>query len=143
MKNAFLAMFLLSTVFGCKSLKKVQETDKSTSRTITERQITTRPGDTITINIPNIRYKDTTIQRVNYENKTVARVIYDDVGNQQFECISAEIKLLTEKIESLVKNDIEKKTKQENDFKPQYLFFSLGFLGVVLLLIIIFIKKPK
>ena len=139
MKNAFLACFMLVVMVSCKTAKKVTETDRSTSQTVTEREIKTRPGDTITIDIPNIRYKDTTIQRINYENKTIARVTYDDVGNQKFECMSAEINLLTEKINEMVQNDINKESEKKNEFNPQQIFYALGFLGLVFIIGILFI----
>ena len=134
MRNAFLAILLLFVVCSCKSVKKATETDRSTSQTITERQITTRPGDTITIDIPNVRYKDTIIERVDYVNKTVARVTYDDKGNQTFECMQAEIRMLTEKINEMVQNDVKRDTEQTNQFNPQHLIYAMGGLGLVLIL---------
>ena len=119
---------------GCSSLKKASTTDNSRSDTVTERKTITRPGDTVRIDIPNIRYKDTTITRVNYDTHTVASVRYDSQGNQQIDCITAEIKELTESIRSTVQNDINTKEEKKSSFNPQYLIYAIAGLALIVFL---------
>lgn len=124
-------ILILFFIIGCKSLKETTKTDNTKQTTTIERKTVTRPGDTITINIPNIRYKDTVIQRINYENKTVARVTYDTKGNQKFECLSAEFLQELELIRQEIKNDIKEIKEVKREFNPQYFIYSLIGLGIV------------
>jgi hypothetical protein len=132
--SAFAGLLL----FSCATTKKSSESDQSTRDTTIERRSITRPGDTITINIPNVRFKDTTITSVNYENRTVASVHYDKDGNQRFECLSAEMKEELELIRETLKNDKESDSERESSFNPQYFIYSLAILvGVLIILIIV------
>lgn len=116
---------------GCSTSKKALTTDNTRSDTLTERRTVTRPGDTVRIDIPNIRYKDTTITKVNYDTHTVARVRYDSQGNQQIECIQSEIKELTETIRATIQNDVKTENEKESSFNPQYIFYAIGFLTLI------------
>lgn len=129
--NIFFIIILFSFV-GCKSSKKIISDDKSTVDTVIDKTTIIRPGDTITINIPNIRYKDTVIRKTNYETKSVATVYYDKDGNQRFECLSAEIFEIRELLKESRKNNIQTKQEQKSDFNPQYFFYSIGTLGIII-----------
>jgi hypothetical protein len=110
------------------------ERDNTSKETTTRRETITRPGDTLTIDIPNIRFKDTTIQRVNYDTRTIGRVVYDSQGNQRFYCIPDEIKEQLELINEKINNDTEKKSDVERSFNPQYLIYSIaGLAGIILI----------
>jgi len=134
MKKTILSLFVTLLIFSCSTTKKLVKEDTSTKKTTTERKQITRPGDTITIDIPNIRYKDTTITRVNYENKTIARVTYDEDGNQKFECLSAEINEKLELIREEVANNIKEQNDVQRSFNPQHFIYALAFLGIVILI---------
>lgn len=134
MKKTILIAFVTLLISSCSTTRKLQKTDTSVKKTVTERKQITRPGDTITIDIPNIRYKDTVITRVNYENKTIARVRYDDEGNQRFECLSAEIDEKLELIREEVNNNIKEQNNVQRSFNPQYFIYALAILVVVVLL---------
>jgi ATP-dependent Zn protease len=134
MKKLILSVFVMLLISSCSTTKKLLKTDTSVKKTVTERKQITRPGDTITINIPNIRYKDTVITRVNYENKTIARVRYDNKGNQQFECLSAEIDEKLELIREEVNNNIKEQNDIKRSFNPQHFIYALAFLVVVILI---------
>lgn len=134
MKKMILMCFLLGMLFSCSTTRNLKKEDNTTKRTTTERRQLTRPGDTITIDIPNIRYKDTTITRVNYENKTIARVTYDNKGNQRFDCLSAEIDEKLELIREEVNNNIRENNKIDRSFNPQYFIYALAFLGIVIII---------
>lgn len=132
MKELVLIVCTALLMFSCKSTKKLIETDKGTSEKTIERTTIIRPGDTITIDIPNVRYKDTIISRTNYENRTVASVYYDKQGNQRFECLSAEMKQEFESIKETIKNDKENSTDIERSFNPQYFIYALVAFGLVI-----------
>ncbi|MBS9773803.1 MAG: hypothetical protein KGV59_01420 [Tenacibaculum sp.] len=122
---------------SCESYKKVLTTDNTKKTTITDRKEIKRKGDSLSIVIPNVRYKDTIITRVNYETKTVARVVYDKKGNQRIDCISAEINEKLESIREDIKNDIKTENENNREFKPQYFFYAIGFLGIVIIIMMI------
>ncbi len=127
-------VLLIIGLVSCEVSKKLLTTD-NTKRTITtERKSITRKGDTLSIVVPNIKYKDTTITKYNYETKTVARLVYDNQGNSRVDCISAEIKEQLETIKEDIKNDIKTKNETDNGFNPQYLVYSIMALIVVLII---------
>lgn len=143
MKKLILSLCIALSLFSCSVLKENSKNDQSEIDRSIERRLITRPGDTLTIDIPNVRYKDTTITRVNYENRTVATVRYDSQGNQQFECLSAELREEMHLIREAIKNDIQEETKTESQFSPDHFIYALAFLlfvfviGMIVLLIII------
>ncbi len=123
-------LFVIS-LYGCDLQRKLINTDKSKRTTITEEKKIIRKGDSISLIIPNIRYKDTTITRYNYETKTKVRVVYDKQGNQKIDCVSAEIKEEFKKIREDLKNDIKGQNEIQNEFKPQHLFYAIAVLIAV------------
>lgn len=137
MKKTILIAFVTLSLFSCNTAKKTIETDKSEGlKTISEHTIT-RPGDTITIDIPNVRYKDTIIERIDYINKSVARVTYDDNGNQRFECLQAEMKEEFRLLREEFKNDKKTESESETNFEPQKFIYALAILGGVIVIALI------
>jgi hypothetical protein len=100
----------------------------------TTKKLFTRAGDTVTIEIPNIKYKDTTITKINYDTRTIARVNYDSQGNKSVDCISAEVKELIEILRNEKKTDIKETEDKEHSFKPQYIFYAIGFLVLMVVI---------
>ena len=129
-----LSLFTGLFLFSCTTTKKLFKKDNSTDITTVERREVTRAGDTVTIEIPNIRYKDTTISKINYDTRTIARVNYDSQGNKSVECISAEIRELVETLRNEKKNDIKETTDKEKSFNPQYIFYAIGFLVLMVVI---------
>lgn len=126
-------IFVLFLV-GCNLQRKVLKTDNTETTTITERKNIFRKGDSLSIVIPKIVYKDTIIQKVNYETKTVARVVYDKKGNSRVDCISAEIKQELETIKQNIKNDVQTQNRTKSGFNPQYLFYAISVMIIVLII---------
>lgn len=138
MKKSILSVLTAFLLFSCGVTKETSRTDKSESDKTIERRIFTRPGDTISIDIPNIRYKDTTITRTNYETRTVASVHYDSQGNARFDCMSAELREEMELIRETLRNDIKDDNKVESEFKPQHFIYALAVLvGVIIIAMIV------
>jgi hypothetical protein len=122
-------------------MRKVVRSDNTQTDKTIERRETIRQGDTISIKIPNIIYKDTTIFRTNYETKTKIRIRYDEDGNAEADCISAEIEEKLELIRETIKNDIKNNRDSSREFNPQYFIYALAFLGVVLIVLILLILR--
>lgn len=129
-----LLILCIVSLIGCKTSKESLFNDKSRTDTFTEKKTVTRAGDTITIEIPNIRYKDTTITKINYDTKTIATVRYDSQGNQTFDCISAELKELIETMKQTTQNDIEAEEKKESEFSPQTIIYAIAGLALIVFL---------
>lgn len=138
LRKIILSVFATLFLISCGITKKTSRTDKSEGTKSVEERILTRPGDTITIDIPNIRYKDTVIERVNYDTKTIARVVYDDQGNQRFDCIPAEIKEEFRLMREEFKNDIDDEKESKHEFNPQHFIYALAVLvGVIIIALIV------
>lgn len=138
----FIYILAISLIFGCTTTKSLFErksktnTDRSIKEVETKRLV--RAGDTVTINIPNIRYKDTTITRTNTVTNTLANVTYDKYGNQRFDCISSEILELTKiirNIEEQKKEDVKEREKEKKSIISGelllYVFLGLGGLLIL------------
>lgn len=129
MKKLILLIFLMLFSFNCKSLKNKAE--KKTN--VVERVETKRAGDTLTYEIPNVVYRDTTIYVRNFEKQgsNTLRIAYDQQGNQTaIDCISDEINELKE----IITNTEEKTKVKETDFKTSTILYV--FLGLIGLLIV-------
>lgn len=137
MKKTIIILLLSSLICSCNAYKSLQKKDLTTNKTTIERKTTTRVGDTITIDVPNIRYVDTIIKRVNYENRTIASVTYDKSGNQKIECISAEIKEEIESIRNEIKNNKTENEEKEIGFNPQYFIYAIALLLLIIVIAII------
>lgn len=142
-KKTLLAITLAIALTSCGIKKNAVKT--KTDRTLTEQIKTTtfRKGDTITINVPNIRLKDTVIERVSYINKTpsIARITYDKDGNATFECLQAQIEQTNEINRQLVELIKDKDKEKEETFNPQYFIYSLVVLVLIVLLGFIYINN--
>lgn len=127
-------LFLCLLLFGCTSTKKLLEkkTKTDTVSTETGTVTSTRAGDTISILVPSIVYKDTTIYQRGKTTTLVQR--YDNEGKLRVDCISDEIN----ELKNYVKNAIEKKEEEvktkdvERGFKDIYILYL--FLGLALLM---------
>ncbi|WP_336065630.1 hypothetical protein [Mesoflavibacter sp. CH_XMU1404-2] len=129
MKKLILIVILFS-LFSCDVQKKAIK--NKTDRQLTE-QIETktyRPGDTISIDIPNIKLKDTVIERVSYKyNKpSIARVTYDENGNIKVECLQAQIEETNRINRQLLEVIKDKNQEKTENFKPQYFIYALAVL---------------
>ena len=136
-KNLFLAVLTAFFVLGCNSTKSLTKKDNTTTEKVTKSQTVTRPGDTVTISIPNIKYRDTTITRINYDTKTMVVSKFDKDGNQTIDCISAELTERLDTIEEKINNDISENSEKENSFNPQYFIYSIAALVLVVVIALI------
>ena len=132
--NKIIIIFLL--VFcSCTSAKKLTEKKTKTDTTTTSTEVgtvtSTRAGDTLTVLVPSIIYKDTTITR---RGKTTTLIQnYDKDGNLQVDCISDDIKEFKEYIIDLVEEkeeEIDESSKEvERGWQP--IFIAYGFISFI------------
>ncbi len=140
-KQAFLASIICFTMLSCETYKKIAQNDKSKAETTRETVTIKRMSDTLTIELPNIIYKDTIIEKINYQNKTLARVTYDSSGNGKVECLSGEILEIRETLNVMLQNDIQNNIEKEKSFKPQYFVYALIGLCLVLMVFMFMIQR--
>ena len=146
-KNTILFITALGLFHSCEVYKKATTRDRSSTNTVREVTEVFRKADTVTIEVPNVIYKDTVITKTSYDNKTIARITYDDRGASTFDCIPAEISERLERIEIAQQNNITNNTEKDREFKPQHLFYGMGFFLLIILLligvVIYFINKTQ
>lgn len=122
---------------GCKSLKtkKRAEIDTKTTETSLKGgfEKTTRPADTSTIYIPNLKLKDTVIYRETYRQKHI--IEYDKQGNQSISSICDEISQIRQWYQNDRKEQEQQTKTEEKDKQIDYTNFL--YIGIVFLLILI------
>jgi len=127
-------LFIILLLMSCATKKKALVTDNTRTDTFTETKKSSRQGDTVTLFVPNVKYKDTTITRTNYATNTVLRTQYDSQGNQTVECISGKIDELIQTMKQTQQNDVKSQEEKESSFNPQYIFWALG--GLVFIVVV-------
>ena len=114
---------------GCTSTKKLFEKKTDTVSTETGTVVSKRDGDTLTVSIPTVVYKDTTIYKRGKTTTLVQR--YNKAGELNVDCISDEINELKEYVKNAVEHTDESTKEVERGFKDiyiLYLFLGLGLL---------------
>ena len=143
MKKYILILLILTSCTTTKKLfEKKTKTDTTTESVETGTVTSTRDGDTLTIRVPSIVYKDTTIYKRGKTTTLIQR--YNSDGVLNVDCISDEIN----ELKNYVKNALEQKNEEtdestkdvERGFKD--IFVLYGFLGLAFLMLINhFVKK--
>lgn len=123
-------IFLFSTV-SCDIQK---EASKSTSDTASKENIETtvfRKGDTVHYDVPRVRYKDTTITRVNRQGTTI-RTIYNKEGEiKSIDCFASAIAEIKKENREFQQSLLEKDSKKTENFSSTWVLYLAG--GVVLI----------
>jgi len=137
-------IILISLAFlSCGVKKDVVKTSDKKEFTEQIKTTTFRKGDTITINVPNIKLKDTVIERVSYKNNTpsIARITYDSDGNAVFECQQALINQTNEINRQLLTALNSKDVETDAEFNPQNFLYAIIVLIVIVLAGFIYLKS--
>lgn len=148
MKNKIILILLIGLLSSCSTLKDYKQEDNTKAKTVTEVTEKTKKGGKTVLEIPNIRYKDTTIYNVNRETKTILSTRYDKQGNQKIECLEADFNEKFTRVHELIENDIKTRDLRKTDFNPQYIFYAIAVLSLILIiglgfLVFIMIKMQK
>ena len=125
-------ILLCLTLIGCKSLKDKVHDKSETKATVTETTYSKRQGDTVTVLVPNIVYKDTLITKRG--KTTTLNLKYDKNGNLDAECITKEINELKQIITDIKQKNNIKEKRKENEVPTTlilYVFLGLAFLMVI------------
>ena len=144
MKNIIYTLLVLSIV-SC-DVQKISDKVKDDSNYKENTEVKTfRQGDTVRFEIPNIKFKDTTIYRTNRQGTTI-QTIYDRQGTvKSIDCYASRIEELTRQNIEYQKNSKQKQSAKTEKFNTVWvLYFVIGIVVifvVALLLMFLYIKK--
>ena len=136
------------SVFGFLScdVQKISNKLKDSSDYKENTEIKTfRKGDTVSFEIPNIKFKDTTIYRTNRQGTTI-KTIYDNQGTvKSIDCYASRIEELTRQNIEYQKSLKEKQSAKTEEFNTDWiLYIVIGIVvifAIALLLMFLYIKK--
>ena len=144
MKNIIYTLLVLSIV-SC-DVQKISDKVKDDSNYKENTEVKTfRQGDTVRFEIPNIKFKDTTIYRTNRQGTTI-QTVYDRQGTvKSIDCYASRIEELTRQNIEYQKNSKQKQSAKTEKFNTVWvLYFVIGIViifVVALLLMFLYIKK--
>jgi hypothetical protein len=144
MKNIIYTLLVLSIV-SC-DVQKISDKVKDDSNYKENTEVKTfRQGDTVRFEIPNIKFRDTTIYRTNRQGTTI-QTIYDRQGTvKSIDCYASRIEELTRQNIEYQKNSKQKQSAKTEKFNTVWvLYFVIGIVVifvVALLLMFLYIKK--
>jgi len=144
MKNIIYTLLALCIV-SC-DVQKISDKTKDNSNYKENTEVKTfRQGDTVRFEIPNIKFKDTTIYRTNRQGTTI-QTIYDRQGTvKSIDCYASRIEELTRQNIEYQKNSKQKQSAKTEKFNTVWvLYFVIGIVVifiVALLLMFLYIKR--
>lgn len=144
MKNIIYTLLALYIV-SC-DVQKISDKTKDNSNYKENTEVKTfRQGDTVRFEIPNIKFKDTTIYRTNRQGTTI-QTIYDRQGTvKSIDCYASRIEELTRQNIEYQKNSKQKQSAKTEKFNTVWvLYFVIGIVVifiVALLLMFLYIKR--
>lgn len=144
MKNIIYTLLVLSIV-SC-DVQKISDKIKDDSNYKENTEVKTfRQGDTVRFEIPNIKFRDTTIYRTNRQGTTI-QTVYDRQGTvKSIDCYASRIEELTRQNIEYQKNSKQKQSAKTEKFNTVWvLYFVIGIVVifvVALLLMFLYIKK--
>lgn len=142
----FLIFIVIIFTFSCKTIKDVNKNKEDRQLTENSRIITTRVGDTVHYEVPNIILKDTTVTIKNYKTGTTQILKYNDEGKlTSAECISGLIQIIEENNRILIENINEMNKHKEVEIPTSiFIYFFVGmalFISIIMIVFFFLMKK--
>lgn len=138
-KNIIIIILLCFVFCSCSVQKKQESINKETFTKEYIETTTTRIGDTVRFEVPNLIYKDTVIYRINKQG-TILKTVYDKGGKvTSIDCMASkfeELKRENRDIKELLIKKTKEKTKEFASRTEIILFIIIVFLGLMY-----FVKK--
>lgn len=131
------SIIIISILFlsSCDIVKKSAKTKSDTNFNEQIETKTFRKGDTVTYEVPNVIFKDTTIYRKNVQG-TVLKTVYDNTGRiTSVDCFSSfieEIKKENREFQQSIKDKEKEKEEKANFDWLLYIILGVVFIGMVL-----------
>tara|TARA_R110002020_G_scaffold227409_2_gene438038 strand:+ start:172 stop:624 length:453 start_codon:yes stop_codon:yes gene_type:complete len=135
MKKIIFIVLASVLFYGCGVTKNRQKTKEERTLKESTEIITTRVGDTVTYEVPLVRFKDTTIVKRNYVTGTTQTLRYN--GNGQIDlaqCISGSIERIERSNKELIEAILTKDKETKHEVKPTIILY--GFIGLALIIVI-------
>ena len=133
-----LTLIVLASVlfYGCGVTKNRQKTKEDRTLKESTEIITTRVGDTVTYEVPLVRFKDTTIVRRNYVTGTTQTLRYNANGQVDLaQCISGSIERIERSNKELIEAILTKDKETKHEINPSVILY--GFIGLAVFMLII------
>ena len=133
-----LTLIVLASVlfYGCGVTKNRQKTKEDRTLKESTEIITTRVGDTVTYEVPLVRFKDTTIVRRNYVTGTTQTLRYNANGQVDLaQCISGSIERIERSNKELIEAILTKDKETKHEINPGVILY--GFIGLAVFMLII------
>lgn len=138
MKIKFYKVLILTLILSISSCAVTKKLDKKQTDTSAKEEVLTqnkRKGDTATLIVPKIKFRDTTIYTVNRVGTRI-ETRYDDSGEiDRIDCYTSAIDELTKINRELITSMSEK--KKDEEFKMDPMFLVIAGLVIVILFIIV------
>lgn len=130
MKNSLIIISILF-LSSCDIVKKSAKTKSDTNFNEQIETKTFRKGDTVTYEVPNVIFKDTTIYRKNVQG-TVLKTVYDNTGRiSSVDCFSSFIEEIKKENREFQQSIKDKESEKEEKANFDWLIYIV--LGVVVL----------
>jgi hypothetical protein len=133
-----LTLIILASVlfYGCGVTKNRQKTKEDRVLKESTEIITTRVGDTVTYEVPLVRFKDTTIVKRNYVTGTTQTLRYNANGQVDLaQCISGSIERIERSNKELIEAILTKDKETKHEISPSVILY--GFIGLAVFMLVI------
>jgi len=126
------AMFLMC--FSCDIMKQSTKSKGESSVSEINESYRKRKGDTVSLVLPKITYKDTTIYTVNRQGTTL-RTVYDERGQvSQIDCFASAIEEMTKQQNNFFESWKNKDKTKTEKFDSSFILYII--IGIVILCIV-------
>lgn len=138
-KWLYIGIILIFT--SCDISKRATKSKQEREQTESSEVITKRKGDTVTYEIPNIKFKDTTIYVTNRQGTTL-RTVYDNNGQiSQIDCFASMIEEINRSNKLLIESIKDKDSEKKEEFNSETIIYFMLGLALIVLIIMIFVFK--
>lgn len=130
MKKIFF-LLSLAVLFSCDIMKKSQKNKRDTDSIEENESWRKRKGDTVSFNIPILKYKDTTIYTVNREGTTL-RTSFDSNGNIDIDCMASAIEEMNRNYMRLLETEKTKGKEKTENFDSSVILYAVGGFAAII-----------
>lgn len=122
---ALLAFWLMMLFSSCDIYKKSDKTKTDTDFKENIETKTFRKGDTVTYEIPNVIFKDTTIYRKNTQG-TILKTVYDKSGNiASIDCFASAIEEIKKENREFKESLKEKQSEKKEEVNTLWILYVI------------------
>jgi len=132
--KTIVALSMFAMCFSCDIMKQSTKSKGESSASEINESYRKRKGDTVSLVLPKITYKDTTIYTVNRQGTTL-RTVYDERGQvSQIDCFASAIEEMTKQQNNFFESWKNKDKTKTEEFDSSFILYII--IGIVILCII-------